>query len=124
MGSHEARDYWEHVGLMLLIGGLLLAPFAWLLDMQVSYATVKWACEHDRRAALLLMPAGSLAIIAAGTAMSWSCWTKLRGTASETGARMIDRSYLLAVAGLALNALFALLILTSFAPRYLLSPCE
>jgi hypothetical protein len=118
------RTYWEHVGLTLLIGGFLLAPFAWLLDLQVSYAMLKWACEHDRRDLVLLMPVGSLALIALGSGMSWSCWVKLRGAAEQEGGRMEDRSYFLALAGLAMNAVFALLILTSYAPRYFLSPCE
>jgi len=124
MGAHEARDYWEHVGLMMLIGSLLLAPFAWLLDMQVSYSMVKWACENDRRGTLLMLPFGSLALIALGTAMAWSCWTKLRADGRPAGARMVDRSYFLALAALAMNGIFGLLILTSFAPRYFLSPCE
>jgi len=124
MGGHGARHYWEHVGLMMLMGGVLLPPFAWLLEMQISYAMVKWACENDRRDLLLLMPLGSLAIVAAAGWMAWSCWTKLRDEGRPEGGRMEDRSYLLALAGLAMAGVFALLILTSLAPRYLLSPCE
>jgi hypothetical protein len=124
MGAGEARTYWDDVGLMMLIGSFLLAPFAWMLDLQISYSMVKWACENDKRVLLLLMPLGSLALIAAGSAMSWSCWVKLRDSASEEGSRVVDRSYFLAVAALALNGLFGLLILTSIAPRYFLSPCE
>lgn len=124
MGAHEARDYWEEVGLAMLIGSFLLAPFAWLLEMQISYSMVKWACENDARWTLLLMPLGSLALIAAGTAMAWSCWTKLRDAGNQEGGGMVDRSYFLAISALSLNGIFALLILTSFAPRYFLSPCE
>jgi hypothetical protein len=124
MGGHPARDYWEHVGLAMLVGSFLLAPFAWLLEMQVSYSMVKWACENDARAALLLMPLGSLALIGVGTWMAWSCWTKLRDEADPEGASMVDRSYFIALAAFAMNGIFALLILTSFAPRYFLSPCE
>lgn len=124
MGGHTARSYWEHAGLMLLVGGFLLAPLAWLLDLQISYAMLKWACENDRRELVLLMPLGSLGLIAIGSWMSWSCWTKLREVANQHGGRMEDRSYFLAVAGLAMNAVFGLLILTSLVPRYFLSPCE
>jgi hypothetical protein len=124
MGGREAQRYWEHVGLARIIAGLLLAPFAWLLDLQVSYAMVKWACEHDARTILLLMPLGSLALIALGTWLLWPPWTMLRHDGVPDGGRMEDRSYFLAVGGLAMNAVFALLILTSLAPRYLLSPCE
>jgi hypothetical protein len=124
MGGHEARDHWEHVGLAMLIGGLLLPVVAWFLDLQISYALVKWACRQDVRGVLGVTALASLAIVAVGTWLSWTCWTRLRDTANPEGGRMVDRSYFLAVAGLGLNALFALLILTSLAPRYFLSPCE
>ena len=51
-------------------------------------------------------------------------WAKLRDVAIDEGAHMEDRSYFLALAGLGMNATFALLILTSLIPRYFLSPCE
>jgi hypothetical protein len=56
--------------------------------------------------------------------MSWSCWKIVRNGATPEGASLEDRSYFLAVAGLAMNAVFALLILTSAFARYYLSPCE
>ena len=124
MGGHVARHYWEHIGLAKLVAGLLLPPFAWLLDLQVSYATVKWACAADARGVLLLLPLGSLALVTLAAWLSWSCWTMLRDQAEPEGARMEDRSYFLALGGLAMSAVFALLILTSYAPRYFLSPCE
>lgn len=119
-----ATRYWDDAGLMKLIGGLLLAPLAWLIDLQTSYVTVRWACEHGNRAALFLIPAGSLALIALATWMSLSSWQRLKGEAHEDGGAVEDRSYFLALAGVALNAVFALLILLSLAPRVLLTPCE
>jgi hypothetical protein len=124
MPAHDLGGYWDRVGLAKLVGGFLLAPFAWLLDLQVSYATVKWACAADQRAVLLLLPLGSLALIGLATWWSWSSWTALRDKAVPNGAHTQDRSYFLAVAGLAMNAVFGLLIITSYAPRYFLSPCE
>ncbi len=124
MGGHAARSHWDDAGLAMLVGGLLLPPFAWLLDLQVSYAMTKWACENDRRDLVLLMPLGSLALVAVACWMSWTCWRQLRSTAEERGERREDRSYFLALGGLAMSGIFALLILTSIAPRYFLSPCE
>jgi hypothetical protein len=118
------HQYWDHGGLAKLIAGFLLAPLAWLLDLQVSYATVKWACAADQRMVLFLLPLGSFAVIGFATWLSWSCWTRLRKGGALEGAHVRDRSYFLAVAGLAMNALFGLLIITSYAPRALLSPCE
>lgn len=124
MSSREAQHYWEHKGLVLLMGGLLLAPLAWFLDLQISYATVKWACAEGRRDVLLLIPAASLMLIALAASMSWRCWRTLRHQGRPDGGEMEDRSYFLAIAGLSMSAVFALLVLTSLVPRYLLNPCE
>lgn len=124
MGGHAAEHYWEGPGLMKLMAGFVLAPLAWFLDLQVSYAMVKWACDENQRHLLMLVPLGSLALVGLAAWMSWSCWTTLRRDAQPAGGRMEDRSYFLALAGLAGSAVFALLILTSVVPRYVLSPCE
>jgi hypothetical protein len=121
---HAPHDCRERRGLAKLVGGVLLPPFAWLLDLQVSYATVKWACAADARWVLLALPLGSLALVAVASWWSWSSWTAFRPGAALGGQRMEDRSYFLSLAGLGTSALFLLLILTSYAPRYLLSPCE
>ena len=124
MGGHSARDYWEHIGLAKLVAGLLLPPFAWLLEMQISYAAVKWVCAADARWVLLVLPLGSLALVALAGWWSWSSWATLRDMASLEGGRMEDRSYFLSLGGLAMSSVFLLLILTSYAPRYFLSPCD
>lgn len=124
MAALEASEDREDAGATVLIAAFLLAPFAWLLEMQVSYAMVKWACENARGDLLRLLPLGSLALIALGAWLSWSSLSRLRGVADEEGDREIDRSYFLAAAALAMNAIFGLLVLTSFIPRYVLSPCE
>lgn len=124
MARDAARRYWERTGLALLLGGFLLGPLAWFLDLQVSYAIVKWTCRTDAKGVLLLIPLASLALTAGGGWMSWSCWKELRHDARPDGDGLEDPRHLLAVLGLGMNVLFGLLILASLAPRILLSPCE
>jgi hypothetical protein len=124
MGGHEAREYWEHVGLMKLMASLLVPVAAWFIDLQTSYAMVKWACDEGRGGLLLLVPAGSLILVATSGWLGWDCWTRLRREATDEGGRSIDRSRFLALAGLSTSAIFALLILVSLFPRVWLSPCE
>jgi hypothetical protein len=123
MAGTRAQPYWNDWGALLLVGGLLLAPAAWFLDLQASYALVKWVCAHDRRAAIVATGLGSLLLMVAGGAMSWRCWIRIRSGAHEDGGQSEDRSYVLALCGLGLSALFALLVVTSTATR-LLSPCR
>lgn len=124
MGVHAARNDWPRIGLAKLVGGVLVPPLAWLLDLQVSYATVKWACAADARWVLLTVPLGSVALVGLASWWSWSSWTSLRQGAALEGKRMDDRNHFLSLAGLSMSAVFLLLILTSYAPRYFLSPCE
>jgi hypothetical protein len=122
----DARDscYWDRRGLMTQMAGVLLPPFAWLLDMQVSYSMVKWACENDGRTILLAIPVVSLTLVSAAAWMAWSSWATIRRHANEEGSGTLDRSYFLAISGLGMSALFALLLLVSIVPRFVLSPCE
>ena len=123
MNAAVARSYWDGTGLAKLLVGFLLAPFAWLLDLETSYAAVGWACAADHREVLLLLPLLSLTLITTATWMLWSSSRMLKKHAALDGGRAEDRSYFIAVLGLGLNALFLLLILLSYAPRYFLSPC-
>jgi hypothetical protein len=124
MGGHEARDYWEDWGLVLLWTSMLAGPAAWGLNLQVGYALVKWACSREAPYVLALVAAGALAITIAGLATGWSCLSKVRDSADEQGGREIDRSYFMAIVAIGLNALLGLHILTTAFPPFVLSPCE
>jgi hypothetical protein len=121
--GHESRRHWDDTGLLMVVSAVVLAPLAWFLDLQASYALVKWACRHERRDLLLMLPIASLSLSALAGWMSWSSWTKLRG-AGPLARSVEDRSYFLSIVGLGLAALFALLILASLVPRAVLNPCQ
>jgi hypothetical protein len=123
MGGHEARTYWEDRGLLLLWIAALAGPAAWTFNQLVGYALVKPSCAGGSSLLLTLIAAAALAVTVGGTWIGWSCLARLRG-ATETGGRIEDRSYFLAVAGIALNALIGLLIVTAAVATFVLSPCE
>jgi hypothetical protein len=123
MGGHEARTYWEDRGLLLLWIGVLSGPAAWASNQLIGYALVKPVCAGGRGPMLMLISAAALAVIIAGGAISWSCLARLRH-ANPEGGRQQDRSYFLAVAGLALNVLLGVLVLTAATSPFFLSPCE
>ena len=124
MDGRTVRHAADPMTLAKLIGGLLLPPFAWLCDLQLSYATVKWACAADARSVLILFPLVSIVLVSVATWMSWSVLSQVRLDAVDDGARPQDRNYFLAIGGLVMSTVFLLLIVTTFVPRYVLSPCE
>jgi hypothetical protein len=123
MCAHEARTYWDDRGLLLLWLTVLSGPAAWALNQLIGYALVKPVCAADALVTLILVAGGTFAITIAGGWTAWSLFRRLRH-ANPKGGRVEDRSHMLAVGGIALNALLGLLILTSSASLFLLSPCE
>ena len=123
MDGPDVRPYWDGRGLILLGLAILSGPAAWAMNQLVGYALVKPVCASDSRLTLIAVAAAALAMTVAGTLIAWSCLARLRG-AHEEGGREEDRSHFLAVAGLSLNLLIALLIVTAAVPVFLLSPCE
>jgi hypothetical protein len=123
MRSEPARQYWDDVGLVKLLAGVFAGPIAWGLNLEVNYSLVKWACASGQVMVLTLVSVVAFIAVAAGFAASWRCWTRLPDDTDLRGDRVIDRSYFLALTGLALNALFAVLILTGLALHGVVSPC-
>jgi hypothetical protein len=103
---------------------LFIGPAAWALNLEINYSLVKWACASSNPQLLPIVSAAALALVVGGLGLSWWCFSRLHGQAAPPGGRVVDRSYFLAVAGLWLNALFALLILTSGSLHFIVSPCE
>jgi hypothetical protein len=124
MQSERVRPSWDDIGFFKLLAGVFVGPLAWGLNLQINYSLMEWACGTGHATVLTLVSVVALIAVVAGFALSWRCWTRLRNDADLRGARIIDRSYFLAIAGLSLNALFALLILTSVSLHGIVSPCE
>ena len=124
MTAPAKRSYWDGAGLAKLWIAFLAAPLAWLTDLEASYATVGWACSHDRRSVLFLIPTACLAVIVVAAWLCWSAWNDLRREGDFEGGSIEDRSRFLALIGMLMSATFALVIVTTFAARYFLSPCD
>lgn len=123
MNARAARDYWDSRGLALLWFGALSGPAAWALDELISYALVKPVCFANQTFVLTAVNGAALLLVIAGALVARSCMAKISGAAAD-GGRTIDRSYFMAVGGLGLNLLVALLILVATFPHFVLSPCE
>jgi hypothetical protein len=89
--------------------GLFLAPLAWFASLEANFALAPLACTDYGKSALLVVSVGALALAAAGGA---SAWTQ----------RNFHRR--LAIAGAALSAFCALVIIAQAIPNLMLGGCE
>jgi len=125
MRDSAATNYWDSKGLAWLWTSFFAGPAAWTLNQGVGYAVMKPVCRSADVSALWLIGAFTfaLACLGAWTAMR-RCLLMLREGVTDDGARIIDRSYFVAIVAIGMNSLIAILIVTSVIPQFLLSPCE
>jgi hypothetical protein len=121
--TYVSREYWEERGLALLWFAFLAGPAALFANLFAGYALVKWACASGHTLVLTAIDIAMLGLALAGAWVGWWCRERLRD-ATEHGGRIIDRSYFLAIVGVGLGLVNALLILMQAYPHLILSPCE
>ena len=115
--------YWDNWGLVFLWLSIVAGPAAWAVNQLIGYALVKPLCGIGFGFGVSLVALAAFLMPAFGGWFAWRAFRHLRN-ADLQGSRVEDRSLFLAVAGISLNALLGLLILTSAAQPFFLSPCE
>jgi hypothetical protein len=122
--SEAARDFKEGAGPWALWAGVLAGPLAMLIQLQVNYALVLWACGAGREWALHLTALLALVVTVAG---GWLSWRNRRRTGAgweDEGAGVIPRSRFMAVVGVLASVLFALVIVAQWIPIFVYGPCD
>jgi hypothetical protein len=112
---------------LALWAGILAGPFAWASDLGISYALVQWTCGSRHTSVLHLVTLATLVLIAAGATVSWRVLSATPAAAAGADPDMggfFDRPRFMAVLGLLTSALFAVLVVASAVPRWVLDACQ
>jgi hypothetical protein len=103
--------------------GLLLAPVAFLANLEVGYALVPAACRlgtvlpiHAVQLACLLLALAGLGVANRNRLSS--------GSAARGQERWLARMRFMGALGVAVSLLFALTIVSQAIPTFVLSPCQ
>ncbi len=110
--------------LRALWAGLLLAPAAFLLNLEVAYALVPTACSTGTRLLMHIVHLVCLFLAAAGALTAWRSW-RLTGEIWPGGAGgRLSRSRFMAGVGLLLSLFIVMVIVAQWIPSFVLSPCQ
>jgi hypothetical protein len=104
--------------------GLLLAPTAFLVNLELSYLAVPESCARGTAPPLHLIHGACLLAALAGAVIAWQRWSAGAGGHPSEAGLSASRSQFLAGLGLAGSALFALTIVAQWIPTLTLHPCE
>jgi hypothetical protein len=111
-------------GILWLWTGLLAAPFAFLLHLQVNYVLVQKLCEGGRMLILHLVTIAFLLIASGGAFIAWRNWQAAgRAWPGEEGS-VAERSRFMAAVGFLMSILFILAIIAQWIPEFMFPPCE
>jgi len=89
--------------------GLVLAPMAWFASLEVNFALAPLACSGHGKSVLLIVSGAALGLAMAGGLLAWT-------------QRSLHRP--LAFFGIAISALFTLVIAAQAIPNVILRGCE
>jgi hypothetical protein len=103
--------------------GVFAGPLAWMFDQQASYALTPLACNRGLHWPLYLSSAFALALVLLGGFFAWRDRAR-PGPVPAEGAERPGRARFLGTLGLLTALLFAVVILSQLAAKFLLDPCQ
>lgn len=104
--------------------GLLVAPTAFLLNLEVAYALVPTACSSQNHLLTHIVHLVCLLLALFGGVTAWRCWKATGEIWPGSDGGPIARSRFMAGLGWLTSALFALVILAQWIPSFVLDPCQ
>ena len=110
-------------GLLSLSAGLLVGPVAALINEGTIYIATMWACGVGSRVALHVIPVLCLAAAGAAGFTAHGDWRRVGKGVHDDEASVSARSRFLALGGIAVSALSALVILAQWLAIFVFGPC-
>jgi hypothetical protein len=119
----EAARFLRWPGLLRLTLGVTLAPVAVLVNEELIYVTNMWACGTGKQLAMHVVPLVCLAVTLGAGLLAWRDWGRVGRGVEDEAATVDSRSRFLALTGMAVSALSALLILAQWLAIFVFAAC-
>ena len=102
---------------------ILAGPTAWAVDLTISYAIVQWTCGGGPPVVLHLITLFALAVIAGGAFAGWRSLQAADSSGAELP-QVRQRARFMALFGMTMCALFAMIVVAAAIPRWVLDACQ
>jgi hypothetical protein len=110
--------------LLALWAGVLLAPLAFLSNLQVNYTLTQQLCPGGRTILLHIVTIIFMLIAAGGSLIAWRTWQRAGKEWPDESGDNRTRNRFLALVGLMLSALSFLIIFAQWIPQFIFNPCQ
>jgi hypothetical protein len=117
--SHFSR--WP--GLLSLSLGVLLGPIAVLVNEELIYVTNMWACGMGKQPAMHIVPIICLLVTIGAGLLARRDWIRVGRGIEEEAATVDSRTRFLALGGMWISALSALIILAQWLAIFVFGAC-
>jgi hypothetical protein len=122
--SQASEESTRQGGLLWLWAGVLVAPVAFLFNLQVNYTLTQKLCPGGRSLILHLTTLCFLLLAAGGGFIAWRNWARAgRGWPDESEDNTV-RNRFLAIIGLMISLLCSLIIIALWIPQFIFDPCQ
>ena len=119
----ESHYFNRWPGLLSLSLGVLLGPIAVLVNEELIYVTNMWACGVGKQPAMHIVPLVCLLVTVGAGLLARRDWHRVGGGIDEQAATVDSRTRFLALGGMAVSALSALLILAQWLAIFVFGAC-
>lgn len=110
-------------GLLSLTLGIVVGPIAVLVNEELIYVTNMWACGTGNQLAMHVVPIICLVVTLGAGFLAWRDWDRVGRGVEDEAATIDSRSRFLALGGMAISALSALLILAQWLAIFVFGAC-
>jgi hypothetical protein len=110
-------------GLLSLSLGVLLGPIAALANEELIYVTNMWACGTGGQLAMHVVPIVCLMVALGAGVLAWTDWIRVGRGVENEAATVDSRSRFLALGGMAISTLSALVILAQWLAIFVFGAC-
>jgi hypothetical protein len=104
--------------------GLLLAPIAFLINLELAYALVPTACSSRNEVPVHLVHLACLLLTIYGLMTAWRSWKVTGATWPGEQGDPLSRSRFMALTGMLVSGMFLLVIVAQWIPTFVLDPCQ